>query len=236
MECSAAAASVEVGYRDEVVTGAPRRTNRIVPSLCVHEADAEIRPIYERFVSERFAEVYGAQLYSFMPRLLGLHEGSGRLNAVFGLREAAREPLFLEQYLDAPVQSMVGAQVGHRVARERIVEIGNLAGATPGALRQLIPVLTAMLHSCGYHWVVFTGSARLVNGFTRLGLPLQVISRAPVDRLPALERQRWGTYYDHQPSVMLGDIRSASLRLQRLAQHPQGLDAALAAVATVGAP
>lgn len=213
-----------------------REAPAVLRDLYVHEADAEVRPIYERFVSRRFAEVYGADLYSFMPRLFGLHEADGRLIAVFGMREAAREALFLEQYLDAPVQSIAGAVGGHRIARERIVEIGNLAGATSGALRQLIPVLTRQLYRSGFHWVVFTGSARLVNGFTRLGLPLQVVANAPVDRLPADERTRWGSYYDHQPSVMLGDVCTAQAQFERLSQSPRRLDRTLAPVATLGAP
>lgn len=231
----ATAVSASMPYR-QAGDATDAETPNVPDGLVVHEADAEVRPIYERFVSRRFAEVYGASLYSFMPRLFGLHETNGRLIAVFGMREAAREALFLEQYLDAPVQSIAGAVGGQRIARERIVEIGNLAGATPGALRQLIPILTRQLHREGFHWVVFTGSARLVNGFTRLGLPLRIVAGAPVDRLPARERERWGRYYDHQPSVMLGDVRSAQAQFDRLSQSPQRLDETLAAVASVGAP
>lgn len=204
--------------------------------LAIREAVGARRAEYERFIAARFAEVYGARLQHFMPRLFGLHEADGRLIAAFGLRGAADEPLFLQRYLDAPAEQLVADRVGTTVARERIVEVGNLAGATPGALRQLIPALTRHLHARGDHWVLFTGSARLCNGFTRLGLPLSLLAAADPLRLPEAERALWGSYYAQQPAVMLGDVRAGDRHLQALAQSPQGLDLALAAVARMGTP
>lgn len=205
-------------------------------ALFLHEADAATRPLYARFIAQRFAEAYGAQIHHFLPRLFGLHEASGRLIAAFGLNDAAQGSLFVQHYFNAPVLDVVRSRVGHALAPTQLVEIGNLAGATPGALRQLIPVLTRFLDDQGYAWLLFTGAARLRNGFQRLGLPLQVLAQATDSCLPQAERARWGSYYDHAPAVTLGDIRAGQAHLRKLARSSQGLDGALADVGRVGLP
>lgn len=222
------------------VTVAVNADDRQAP-LSLREADAAGRIELQAFIAARFAEVYGAELYNFMPRLFGLRDAQGTLLAAFGMRPAQhgseRDPLFLEHYLDRPVEGLVAQAAGRPVPRDHVVEVGNLAGATPGALRQLIPLVCEQLHREGYHWVVFTGSARLCNSFSRLGLPLKVIASAPVERLSAEERQRWGRYYDHQPSVMTGDIVSAAQTLRDLRRlSPAALNDRLAPLTGVGAP
>ena len=189
----------------------------------------------ECFIATRFAEVYGARVRHFMPRLLGLQDANGALIAGLGLRHAQAGPLFLEQYLDAPVEQIIAAHFGVAASRDEIVEVGNLAGATPGALRRLIPALTARVHAEGFRWVAFTGSARLCSGFTRLGLPLNVVAPAHIERLPLDERENWGSYYEHDPSVMLGNIITGYRRLNPELPASQ-LGACLAPLSSVGAP
>lgn len=200
------------------------------------EASTDRRGALESFVAQRFFEVYGARIHAFLPRLFGAQDRRGALAAVFGLRGADQGPLFLEQYLDAPVEILVAASFGRHAGRRQIAEVGNLAGASPGALRSLIPTLTHRLQDEGYRFVAFTGSARLCNGFSRLGLPLRVVAPAPPERLPEAERALWGRYYDHQPSVMLGDVDLGVELLSALAERPAELRAQLAPLARVGAP
>ncbi|MDB5972548.1 MAG: hypothetical protein JWQ90_4998 [Hydrocarboniphaga sp.] len=220
---------------------ASRRLTPACPDLCLQEADERRRPELQGFIAERFAEVYGAELYNFMPRLFGLqNEDDGELLAAFGMRPAEvdgqRELLFLEHYLDQPVESLVAQAAGRPVLRHQIVEVGNLAGASPGALRQLIPLVCERLHQEGFHWVVFTGPARLCNSFSRLGLPLQVVAPAPVEKLSFEERRHWGRYYDQQPSVMAGDVAGATRMLRELGRTPGLLQRRLAPLSDVGAP
>lgn len=219
---------------------ASRRSLPPPAELELREADTRRSCELQGFIAERFAEVYGAELYNFMPRLFGLQNDADELVAAFGLRAAerdgARELLFLEHYLDQPVEALIAQLAGRPVPRRHIVEVGNLAGASPGALRQLIPMVCERLHQEGFHWVVFTGPARLCNSFSRLGLPLQVIAAAPVDRLGVEERRHWGRYYDHRPSVMAGDVGSATRMLGDLQRTPSGVQQLLAPLAGVGAP
>lgn len=207
------------------------------PALRLIEAQGRAREPLEAFIAGRFEEVYHARVHRFLPRLFGLHRGSdGERIAAFGLRDAGGEPLFLEHYLDVSVERAVFQQFACVARRSEIAEVGNLAGATPGALRDLIPELTRFLHGEGFRWIAFTGSARLCNGFSRLGLPLSVVAPARIECLPQAERAHWGSYYDLEPAVMLGDVAAGHRILTAKAKKPDSLDRQLAPVAGVGAP
>lgn len=172
------------------------------------ECQAHDRAEVEAFISETFALAYQAQVRRFMPRLLGICTKEGGLLAAFGVRSAAHEKLFLESYLDAPIEQVIEARVGIKPQRGRVVEIGNLAAVYPGAVRWMIVAMTVMLYEEGYEWVTFTGTAALRNGFNKLGLHPIEICPARAESLDAEERARWGSYYQHQPIVMFGNIRA----------------------------
>lgn len=171
------------------------------------ECREDDRAIVERFISDTFAQAYGASVQSFMPRLFRINAKNGELLAAFGVRSAEKGRLFLEQYLDRPVEQVIHERAGILPARNRIVEIGNLAAIYPGAVRWMIVALTVMLYEEGYEWVTFTGTSSLRNGFNRLGLYPVEICPASVERLDVSEQGRWGTYYDTQPTVMFGNVR-----------------------------
>lgn len=212
------------------------RTPQCAGRVRLHEVCGIRRLQLEQFIASRFAEVYGAEIHAFMPQLHGMYDADDQLLAAFGLRAGGDHPFFLEQYLDQPIEEIIAQRTGLHPQRGEIAEVGNLAGASSGALRQLIPLLTRLLHSQGFRWVVFTGAARLCNGFSRLGLPLAVLTPAPAERLPAEERARWGSYYRHRPAVMLGDVLEGQRQLAEMADSDTGLDKVLAPLARVGTP
>src|SRR5690606_2444823 len=76
-------------------------------SLCLARAGDVQRQAFERFIRQRFDEAHGARISSFMPDLFGLHDARQQLSAVCGARLAAGQPLFLEQYLAAPVEQTI---------------------------------------------------------------------------------------------------------------------------------
>lgn len=158
------------------------------------------RPGAEEFVRHTFARTYGARLASFYPLMLGIRRGAGAYAAVAGVRPAGGEPLFLEHYLDAPVDSVLG------VDRSRIVEIGNLSPAGAGQARWLICMISAFLTGAGFFSVVFTAVPALSNAFRRMGLPLSRLGDARAHRLPPSAAEDWGTYYEQRPEVFCGDL------------------------------
>jgi len=163
------------------------------------------RASVEKFISQRFAESFGSRVEAFMPRLFTLRNQDGDICGAFGLR-SANHKLFLEQYLDAPIEKIIASRTGSKVERRTVVEIGHFSGTFPGAVRAMIGLLTERLHRESFEWVSFTGTSSLRNAFCRLGLSPINIQAAEANRLPATQRAAWGTYYDHAPQVLVGNI------------------------------
>lgn len=182
------------------------------------------RATLETFIAERYQSAYGATVRNFLPRLYALCGGDGRPLAAFGLRDAGTAPLFLETYLDQPIEQVIGERCDADVARHQIVEVGNLAGRHPGSLRVLIVQLGILLQNMGYRWLVFTGNAQLVNGFARLHIDLLELAPARAERLPEAARGDWGRYYDAAPMVVCADISAGRTHL---CAHPELLRRAL---------
>ena len=179
---------------------------RLAHVFDVREHVAGERVEIEDFIRQCFAAAHGARISHFMPRLLSLRTQRGDLIAAFGLRAASDSRLFLENYLDRPVEKVLQDRLHQAVRRDEIIEVGNLSALYPGASRWLIVALTAMLHGEGYKWVTFTGTAAVRNGFSRLGLRPTELGIASLERLPCRDRANWGSYYENMPMVMAGDI------------------------------
>ena len=94
-------------------------------------AGAPRRITAERFIADIFHRHYGARVSSFAPNLM-LLEDAGRIVAAAGWRCAGEDRLFLETYLDEPIETAVARLAGQPVKREAIVEVGNLAADRPG--------------------------------------------------------------------------------------------------------
>lgn len=159
----------------------------------------------EAFIADSFRATYGADVSHFGDVLLGVRDRAGRWIAALSYTPAAGGPLFLEHYLDVPVEAAIAAHARGPVQRSAIVEVGNLAARHAGAARALIISTTQLLHGLGLRWVVFTATTSLLNSFSRLRLQPHVLADADPARLPD-RGQHWGSYYDTQPKVMFGDI------------------------------
>lgn len=179
---------------------------RYVTALC--GPDAPERAELEQFIRVVFRRAYGASIRHFMPQLMSLRDSAGRLLAVCGLRNASAEALFLETYLDAPVEALIADRAAQEVAREDIVEVGNLAVAEPGIAPHLLASVSRYLHGTDTQWAVFTAIPVLRNSLSRLNMQLEVLADARLDRIVPVERPEWGSYYDKNPQVMA--VRRAS--------------------------
>lgn len=162
--------------------------------------EAEIK----EFIVDTFALHYGAKVESFCSQLLDVRDYSGELVAAAGYTLAEDSELFLEQYLDQPLEDELENRLGFRPSRFDLVEVGNLAAKQPGSARLLIRLLTQHLHQLGRKYVVFTATSSLINSFSRLGLQPVKLARAQSDRVKRPEL--WGSYYKQNPYVVFGDI------------------------------
>jgi len=161
----------------------------------------------EAFVAAAFHRQHGATVRSFLPVLVGLRDADGFLGGVAGYRPANDEPLYLEQYLAAPVEAEIAQRLGGRqVNRAAVAEIGNFACRNCPLAMTMVGVLAQFLLEQERDWVVFTAT-RTVRGIMRhMGLRLVELRRAqPVQRAAP---DQWGRYYEQDPRVMLGYVPS----------------------------
>jgi len=103
--------NAEAAYKTRPLAASKRqRAENIMVS--VSNIDAADRREVEQFIHDVFAQTYGANVQHFMPELVALRDETGELVAAFGLRKAANSPLFLEQYLDAPIETVMSNRFG----------------------------------------------------------------------------------------------------------------------------
>lgn len=177
--------------------------------------DELLRPVFEAFIQQRFRKAHGADIRHFMPELFGMNNASGELCAVAGVRLASSEPLYLERYLDEPIDPLISAAADCAVDRSGIVEVGNLAASDTGSARMSIIAITYLLAMGGLEWVAFTGNIGLVNSFHRLGLKPVTLCAADPERLGD-DRHSWGSYYESKPWVHVGNIRAGFIHLRNI--------------------
>jgi hypothetical protein len=175
------------------------------PELTVHGPDDPRRGAVESFIQAIYARHYGAQVLHFTPVLVGLRE-HGELLAAAGYRNAADESLFLERYLPAPVDTLLASQAAAPPTRKQIAEVGHLAARRSGAGRRLIRLLAPHLAAQGVEWVVGTVTQELRSTLLRLGIAPVILGAADSAAL-GNEAGLWGSYYEHQPLVLAGQLR-----------------------------
>jgi hypothetical protein len=186
--------------------------------LEILEAGDRERAEVEHFIHDCYALAYGANVATFMPQIMSLRNGHGQISAALGYRKAGTSPLFLESYLEQPIESYLEGISGKSVKRENIIEVGNLASASSGGNRLLITALSGLLQGKGADWVVFTATPTLLNSFSRMGLhpyALSLANREAVDDSSG----DWGRYYEQAPIVVAGNVRQAYSALQKKLSH-----------------
>lgn len=160
----------------------------------------------EAFVQDGFQRKHGASVRTFMPVLLALRDGRGQLTGVAGYRPASSGPLYLEQYLPAPIEDLIAAcQPGASSGRAAVAEVGNFACRDCATAMSMVGMLREFLLDQGHEWVTFTAT-RTVRGIMRhLGIRLTELARADKSRI-VVQNDEWGGYYATDPRVMLGYI------------------------------
>jgi hypothetical protein len=179
----------------------------------IHDQAAAGRSDVEALISRVYAFRYQAVVLEFTPTLVSLHRDAGVVAAA-GYRRASQETLFLERYLDAPVESLLYPHLGMTPSREQIFEVGHLAAARAGAGRDLVMSLCRHLVDQGCEWVVATVTQELDHLFVRAGVePLRLGAATP--GALGSEAAAWGTYYEHLPMVLAAHLPRALRRLTR---------------------
>jgi hypothetical protein len=186
-----------------------------LPVLSTHAVGDPARAPVEAFIRKVYETRFGADPTHFAPTLVGLRDESGVLAAA-GYRSAGTGRLFLEAYLQAPIERVLAAHHGAAPARARIVEVGHLAAARAGEGLRLVRLLGPHLAALGFHWVVCTLTEELRHLFDRLGVAPMVLGQADPAALGEQARH-WGRYYEHHPMVLAGHLPRALQQFSRRA-------------------
>ena len=173
-------------------------------TVFVHQTPDSKRAAVEAFLEAAYDRAFKAQIRCHYPLLMSLQEERGATQAAVGFRFASGGPLFLEQYLDQPIELVLAKHFG-QVARCGVVEIGNLAARSPAASRQLFLALARRLSFWGATHAVVTATYQLQRTFERLGLEPWRLSRAEPTRLGD-DAADWGAYYRCDPVVLAQPI------------------------------
>lgn len=162
-------------------------------------------------IDRRYREAHGAQVRFSYADALSVSRGTDA-RAVLGYRRAGEDPLFLERYLDAPVEICLAAALGRPVERTSVIEIGNLAADDAFALIALWGSAANDLGAqCEIAVATLTASLRAM--FRRIGVPLVVLAPAGIEL--ADEPARWGRYYEGEPMVCAGVIADGQRAIGR---------------------
>lgn len=156
----------------------------------------------EDFIAAVFYQNYQAHIDSFMPELIALRDQNGVLMAAFGLHKASQGPLFLEQYIDMPIEALFTHKLGRTITRKNITSIGNLAVANPRNAGVLIAHIIQYSLAMGIEWCVATAHHSLQNGLIKSGRDVYPLHVANPTRLSENEQARWGSYYDKQAEIV----------------------------------
>lgn len=162
------------------------------------------RESLESRVRSGFGQHFGACIEGFMPTLAWYQHRNGG-TGIIGVRRASDEPLFLEHYLDIPIEKAIYEASGVKVTRDRIAEVGQFVVDDREIVGSFFRDLVPFLRDEGFDWVCFTGTNRVRAIIDRVGFCGQTIANAAASRA-APTNDRWGSYYEHEPVVMIGRL------------------------------
>ncbi|MBU2713561.1 thermostable hemolysin [Zooshikella harenae] len=175
-----------------------------------------LRNEVEQFIQGGYWHYFNASEISFLPELTSLWV-NGQLKAAAGYCYAAQRTLFLEHYLNKPIESLLALRWQQDIVREDILEIGNLFASFSGGLRTLVIFFLRLCQAQQTPYVVFTATKQLAGSFQRLGVPLYALGKASAAALGD-QQQHWGRYYEHQPQVVALRVSDVAVVLPKLQQ------------------
>lgn len=166
------------------------------------KSDSADRDEIERFIIDTLHHTYGADIKRFKPYLMSLRDQENKLIAVCGLHSAATERLFLESFLDQPIEALLSEHAGFPVRRSDIVEIDNFSVAELGMSRHLVTAINDQLYFTSKQWAVLTATPALRDVFVDLGISPEILADTDINLLSSEDRQAWGSYFEQKPQIL----------------------------------
>ena len=167
----------------------------------------------ERFIERGYRVRFGSRIVDHYPSILSLEHTRGEVLAAVGIRNAGDEALYLERYLDEPIERAISRVTGDLPLRAEILEIGNLAAIGRSATARLIAAAAAHLEASQCEYAVVTATDELRNLLRSFGFGWHTLADARADRLADRGRS-WGRYYERNPKILAGAIKQSPDRLR----------------------
>lgn len=206
------------GYCNEIVLSKQglKRFTKVVPSvIAITQAYSAERRRVERFIESTFSTRYHAKISEHYPILMSVRDANDTILAALGFRSADNNILFLEQYLDDPIEQVLTEHLSQPILRHDIIEVGNLAATTNGASIFLFISLNTWLKQQGYKTATVTATQGLKRFFSMLKLDFVQLGSAESQRVPNAEKQ-WGSYYQKKPQILAGSIVQTEARMHEI--------------------
>lgn len=196
------------------------------------DRDHNCRDSLEQFIAGGFAAAYDARISQFMPHLLAvtLH---GQWQAVLGIRSGLAPRLFVEQYLDADICTVL-AGAGIATQRAQVAEIGNLYASGRQQTLLLFIAMAVALYQQGYRHLVCCATPTVMSMLSRHGLQLNILAEGDPSRLGDAAAD-WGSYYQRHPQVCQLDLTAAYQLIMAKPQLQQMLSGFLPFLQSAGA-
>jgi hypothetical protein len=205
-----------ISIRQQNTEGLPilRRLLGANPNFQFHDVGSLQRHEAEDYVARCFAKAYQARITRFMPYLLTM-SCVGNISGVAGIRPATSSPLFVEQYLDAPVEDELAVIYNRFIPRDEIFELGNLSAMRPGVCQLIYMIGASVAYRAGFRYGVFACTQQVARALQKLRFSVKSIASADPDRLTGGAVQ-WGSYYETLPTVTVIDIAESMRALSEL--------------------
>lgn len=163
-------------------------------------------------IERRYAAVHGAAPAADYPTYLTIGSPEAP-RAVLGYRLAGETTLFLERYLDRPIEHILTERLAYPVPRSRVIELGDHASDCPRATITLWGQAAAMFGGqADVAVAVLTRPLR--HMLRRFGLSFVMLAPARAEALGAAASS-WGRYYDEDPIVCAGALGAGDPLLGR---------------------
>lgn len=217
-----------LAYKDCQPAGAEQQQAQLVWCDRGHNC----RDSLEQFIAGGFAAAYDARISQFMPHLLAvtLH---GQWQAVLGIRSGLAPRLFVEQYLDADICTVL-AGAGIATQRAQVAEIGNLYASGRQQTLLLFIAMAVALYQQGYRHLVCCATPTVMSMLSRHGLQLNILAEGAPSRLGDAAAD-WGSYYQRHPQVCQLDLTAAYQLIMAKPQLQQMLSGFLPFLQCAGA-
>lgn len=181
-------------------------------SLQFSEQGDSLHSQVNQMVSKEYARHFKCKLKHFMPQSFSLVE-SNNLLACTGLRSAAKEKLFLEQYMDQSIEIVLSSAFDISIDRKEIVEIGGFALTDSSHALSFMFQLAPAFAKLGYNYAVCTVTDPVRKYLKKLGLDTINLGDADPKKVDTSD-DAWGSYYKLKPVILAGDINAAVKKIE----------------------